>query len=255
MSSKTKVFIIDDDKASVEKLCEVLSDYPDLVVMGSSGMCESGCETVADIKPDLLFLDIELPDGNGLDVIDSLKASSADTYVVVFTAYYPKYKEEAFKKDEPDYLLKPISEFELDKVIKRYRRHRLLSAGNVVEEVPVAQPSAKRSEVFTATTYTNELRVMRLTDIGFFKYSKKRKVWEAVLADHSCVQLKRGTSASDILRYSHHFMQTHQSCIVNMQYLFFLGQDSCRLMPPFNEDLLPIGGTYGRKLRSYFQEI
>lgn len=254
MSNKTKVFIIDDDKVSVEKLCEVLSDYPDLVVMGSAGLCESGCDMVADIKPDLLFLDIELPDGNGLDLLGKVKASSANTYVVVFTAFYPKYKEEAFEKDEPDYLLKPINEFELNKVIKRYRRYRLLSTGNV-EKLPDPQPPTKRSEVFTAATYTSELRVMRLPDIGYFRYSKKRKVWEVVLADHSCVQLKRGTSASDILRYNRQFVQTHQSYIVNMQYLFFLGQAKCRLSPPFDEDELPIGSTYSRDLRSYFQEI
>ena len=69
MSNKTKVLIIDDDEKSVEKLSEVLSDYPDLEVTGSAGLCSKGRELVAELKPDLLFLDIELPDCNGLDFV------------------------------------------------------------------------------------------------------------------------------------------------------------------------------------------
>lgn len=254
MSNKTKVLIIDDDEKSIEKLSEVLSDYPDLEVVGSAGLCKTGREMVAKVKPDLLFLDIELPDCNGLDFIKAVKAIHADAYIVMFTGYYKEYEEGTFKSDEADYLLKPIDELELNKVIKRYRRHRILTNSDLLK-APDPHPTTRRGEVFTATTYTNELRVMRLCDIGYFRYSMRRKVWEVALNDHSFVQLKRGTSANDILQYSAQFVQTHQSYIVNMHYLLLVGTTKCRLYPPFEEDELPIGRTYGRDLRHHFQEI
>lgn len=254
MSNKTKVLIIDDDEKSVEKLSEVLSDYPDLEVTGSAGLCSKGRELVAELKPDLLFLDIELPDCNGLDFVKEVKAANAGTYIVMFTGYYKEYEEGTFEGDEADYLLKPIDELELNKVIKRYRRYRMLSNSDLLK-APDPHPAAKGGEVFTATTYTNELRVMRLCDIGYFRYSMRRKVWEVALNDHSFVQLKRGTSANDILQYSHQFLQTHQSYIVNMHYLLLVGTTKCRLYPPFDEDELPIGRTFGRDLRRHFQEI
>ena len=254
MSNKTKVLIIDDDEKSVEKLSEVLSDYPDLEVTGSAGLCSKGRELVAELKPDLLFLDIELPDCNGLDFVKEVKAANAGTYIVMFTGYYKEYEEGTFEGDEADYLLKPIDELELNKVINRYRRYRMLSNSDLLK-APDPHPAAKGGEVFTATTYTNELRVMRLCDIGYFRYSMRRKVWEVALNDHSFVQLKRGTSANDILQYSHQFLQTHQSYIVNMHYLLLVGTTKCRLYPPFDEEELPIGRTFGRDLRRHFQEI
>ncbi len=252
-NSRNKVIIIDDDVASIEKLSDILSDYPDLEVVGSAGMCRSGRDLVAEVKPDLLFLDIELPDGNGIDFINTINKISADTYIVMFTGFYKEHEEETFKSGEPDYLLKPIDELELNKVIKRYRRHRLLN--NNVRLVTDDKTTARHGEVFTATTYTNELRVMRLSDIGYFRYSMRRKVWEVALNDNSFIQLKRGTTANDILNYSHQFIQTHQSYIVNMHYLLLVGSSKCRLYPPFEEDELPIGRTYSRELRRHFQEI
>ncbi len=254
MSNKTKVFIIDDDIKSVEKLSEVLSDYPDLEVVGSATVCKRGCEMVLEIKPDLLFLDIEMPDGNGLDLIDAIKAASKNTYIVMFTGFFREYGNDAFESDESDYLLKPIDELELNKVIKRYRRYRLLNNSDY-PKVSNSLHTTRCGEVFTATTYTNELRVMRLSDIGYFRYSMRRKVWEVALNDHSFVQLKRGTTANDILNYSPQFVRTHQSYIVNMHYLLLLGTSKCRLFPPFEDDEVPVGRTYSRDLRLHFQEI
>ena len=254
MNNKTKVLIIDDDMASIEKLNDVLSDYPDLEIVGNATLCKKGEELVSHVKPDLLFLDIELPDGNGLDFIRTVKTISPATYIVMFTGYYQKHESNTFLGEESDYLLKPIDELELNKVVKRYRRHRMLSNSDSLR-VPETRSMNKHEDVFTAATYTNELRVMRLSDIGYFRYSMRRKVWEVALNDHSFVQLKRGTSANDILQYSPQFVQTHQSYIVNMHYLLLVGTTKCRLYPPFDEDELPIGRTYGRDLRHHFQEI
>lgn len=255
MSSKTKVVIIDDDEKSIEKLSEILSDYPDLEVTGSAKTCKSGKDLVSEIKPDLLFLDIELPDGNGLDYIKQVKQIHPDAYIVMFTGFFQKYDSSTFQKEEDDYMLKPIDELELNKVIKRYRRHRLLANSGQMKVNNIQPATTKNGEVFSATTYTNELRVMRLCDIGYFRYSMRRKVWEVALVDHSFVQLKRGTSANDILQYSPQFVQTHQSYIVNMHYLLLIGTTTCRLFSPFDDDELPIGRTYGRNLRHRFQEI
>lgn len=254
MSNRTKVLIIDDDEKSVEKLSDALSDYPDFEIVGSAGSCRAGRKMLNEVNPDLLFLDIELPDEMGLNFVQEVKTANSSTYVVMFTGHYKKYEEGAFASEEADYLLKPIDELELSKVIKRYRRHHVLVDNLCVDNNAAPQPPAK-GEVFTATTYTNELRVMRLCNIGYFRYSMRRKVWEVALNDHTFVQLRRGTSAQDILRYSNNFVQTHQSYIVNMQYLLLVGASKCRLYPPFDDEELPIGRTYSRELRHHFQEI
>ena len=252
MNNKTKVLIIDDDVKSVESLCEMLSDYPDFEIIGSAYSYGSAKTKIMELGPDFLFLDIELPDGNGLDLLKVAHETNEDMYVVVFTGYFKDYAGQAFDKNESDYLLKPVSELELNKVIRRFRHEKLV---NNTHELKVPDAILSKKDVFTATTYTNDLRVMRLADIGYFRYSMHRKVWEVALNDHSFIQLKRGTSANDILRYSTQFVQIHQSYIVNLSYLLIVGVSKCRLFPPFDSEELPVGRTYSRNLRKMFQEI
>lgn len=251
MGVKSKVLIIDDDERTVERLAEMLADYPDLQVCGSAHTLAEGEMKLAETDPDLLFLDIELPDGNGLEFIDTVMRRRADTYVVVFTGYYKNYSERAFSGRESDYLLKPINVNELDKSVQRYRR----AITGKRTQVYKGGSDHSLGEVFTATTITNEMRIMRLAEIGYFRYSTRRKVWEVALSDHSFVQLKKGTSAADILAYNGQFVQTHQSYIVNMRYLTLIGATQCTLYPPFNEDEVLVGRRYSRELKSRFTLI
>lgn len=251
MGVKSKTLIIDDDSKTAEKLTEMLSDYPDLKIVGHATTVAEGRTMVEELQPDVLFLDIELPDGNGLELLKEVVKTNPKLYVVIFTGYYKDYSERAFTGCEADYLLKPINVYELDKAVQRYRRNITGSRSRVLK------PSADANidEVFTAITYVNEMRIMRTAEIGYFRYSSRRKVWEVALSDHSFVQLKKGTSASDILDYNPQFVQTHQSYIVNLRYLTLIGANGCKLYPPFNEDEVLVGRRYSKELKDRFTLI
>lgn len=251
MGVKSKVLIIDDDVKTVEKLKEMLSDYPDLYVAAHAPSLADGERLLSEVEPDLLFLDIELPDGNGLEFIDTVLQVHSNTYIVVFTGYYKDYSERAFSGKEADYLLKPINVYELDKSVQRYRRAITGKRTHVLKGS--SEPGL--GDVFTATTVTNEMRIMRPAEIGYFRYSTRRKVWEVALSDHSFVQLKKGTSAADILAYNPQFVQTHQSYIVNMRYLTLIGVTQCTLYPPFNDDEVLVGRRFSRELKTRFTLI
>ena len=251
MGVKSNVLIIDDDVCTVEKLTEMLTDYPDLHVAGSAATLADGEKMLAATDPDLVFLDIELPDGNGLEFVDTVLQHRADTYVVMFTGFYKDYSERAFGGKESDYLLKPINAWELDKTVQRYRRAITGKRSHVLK----GSSDTGLGDVFTAATITNEMRIMRPAEIGYFRYSSRRKVWEVALSDHSFVQLKKGTSAADILAYNPQFVQTHQSYIVNMRYLTLIGATQCTLYPPFNEDEVLVGRRFSRELKSRFTLI
>jgi len=66
MVKRTQIVIIDDDAKAVEKLKDMLGDYPDLQVVGTAGAANYGLKLINELKPALLFLDIELPDANGV---------------------------------------------------------------------------------------------------------------------------------------------------------------------------------------------
>ncbi len=250
MVKRAQIVIIDDDAKAVEKLKDMLGDYPDLQVVGTAGAANYGLKLINELKPALLFLDIELPDANGVALIEKILENNPDIYIVMFTVVYDEYANEAFKRNEQDYLLKPVSTKELDKVIQRYR-HTCIDL-NVAQQRPLIVSQAMNNDRLAVTTYTSEIRILRASEVGYFRYSARRKIWEVALSDHSFVSLKKGTSASDILGYNKNFVQSHQSYIVNMDNLMLIGQSSLVLYPPFNEDEVLVGRTFKKNLQSLF---
>lgn len=240
------VVIIDDDHKAINVLKEALSGYNDLEVKGIAYNGKDGLKLIKETHTDLLFLDIELPDSNGIVLLDEIKSINNNIYTIMFTGVYPYYSKKAFKNSEDDYLLKPINLIELDKAIQRYKHYLSLSNKHIDKNT---LSSKKNPEILAVTTYTSEMRLLRISDIGYFRYSSSRKVWEGALNDNTFVTLKKGTSASDILEYNNNFIQTHQSFIVNLEYIMLIGSNCITLYPPFNENEVLVGRTFRKELQ------
>lgn len=254
MKNKTQIAIIDDDICATKNLMTLISDYPDFKILWTATSLESGKKNLFKDTPDLLFLDLELPDGFGLDFLKEHSNLLKNTYVIIFTGFYECYSEYAFSNNECDYLLKPILQKELDKSIQRFRhtdmKNRISEVSTEINNemiVPVG--------TFAALTPINEMRIVRVPEIGYFRYSSSRRVWEVALKDRTFVQLKKGTNAESILEFDSQFVQTHQSYIINMRYLTLITNTNCVLFPPFEEDEILIGRTFRNELQEKFTTI
>lgn len=103
---KINCLIIDDEPLARELLKEFLVQMPELNLLGE---CSKGTEAVTKIdemKPDLIFLDVQMPGMNGFDVLDDI---THDPFVI-FTTAYDQYAIKAFEKNAVDYLLKPVDQ-------------------------------------------------------------------------------------------------------------------------------------------------
>lgn len=108
--------IIDDEKRGAEVLKLLIEKYcPQVKLIGVFYGAEEAIEGILNLKPDLIFLDIELPTATGFDIIEATKSES---YAVIFTTAYEHYAIKAFKTQAVDYLLKPIDVNELQVAIK-----------------------------------------------------------------------------------------------------------------------------------------
>src|ERR1700730_17493176 len=98
--------IIDDEKNSREVLETMLRKYcPEITVLTSCGVAEEALGRIQKEKPDLLFLDIEMPGMNGFEMLEHLKEPE---FELIFTTSYSEYAIKAIKHSALDYLLKPI---------------------------------------------------------------------------------------------------------------------------------------------------
>jgi len=116
---KLKCIIIEDESLAAELLKKYLSEHEQLSVDGVFDNGFSGLKAIQETKPDLVFLDIELPKLTGLELLELLD----DPPMIIFTTAYNQYAIQAFEKNAIDYLLKPFSKKRLyeaiDKAIER----------------------------------------------------------------------------------------------------------------------------------------
>ncbi|MDE6484935.1 MAG: response regulator [Duncaniella sp.] len=255
IENKSRVVIIDDDPRSVTRLTEMLHSYNDLEIVGTAGNASDGRRIINEKHPSLIFIDIDLPDGNGLSFSQEIASSDDMPYIVMYTAYYDKYATDgrAFHSGESDYLLKPVDLCELDKTVQRYRFSRNPERHGFQDRRLTVSSSDSSDRIIVAMTkVTSEIRVLHISDIGYFCYNSQRKVWEAVTRDNTVVSLRKTTSASDILNYSSRLVQTHQSYIVNLDYVVLIGKTRVNLAPPFHEAEVLVGRIYFKNLQSRF---
>jgi len=112
-----KTVIIDDDYVSRLILRDMLEKFLDNIeILGEAGTVADGVKLIEDTDPELVLLDISMPDGTGFDLLDKLKSIN---FKLIFITAYSEYAVKAFKYSAFDYIIKPLDFEELTKAIKR----------------------------------------------------------------------------------------------------------------------------------------
>ena len=238
--------IIDDDSTATSELRKGLAAHPEFTVAGSATTATAGEQLLFRLRPDILFLDVELPDMQGVAFLNAIKERIDWRMSVVFYSMHSKYILSALREAAFDYLLKPFEQEELDGIIARYKE-------NISKPQPLTAQQPQQGNAlkncFLAATITG-YRMIHVEEIGYFEHKGLRKQWHAHLSSGESLCLKRGTSAETILGYSPAFIQISQSCIVNANCLAMICGNECKLYPPFDEaDKLTISRNYLKKLQ------
>src|SRR5580704_13954126 len=112
-----RTVLIDDETDSIRVLQKLLETYcPQVEVVGTAEGVETGLAIIQEMRPDLLFLDIEMTRGNAFDLLNQLRPL---TFQVIFVTAFDNYAIRAFKYSAVDYLLKPVDIDELVNAISR----------------------------------------------------------------------------------------------------------------------------------------
>lgn len=247
-----KVLIIDDNKPAGLALADLLENKYGFEVMGCALCGLDGLAMVSKYQPDVIFLDVQLPDVNGLDFLDKLSEfSSGNCRVVMFTAY-DKYVLTAFRKRAFDVLLKPIDPQELDVIVNRLLKEEKMETP---AEEKVAQTMLNGKLLF----YTNtiDFKLVDKDDVCLFQYEHDLRCWEVVVADApKPIRLKRNVKSVDLLKLDDHFLQVNQKFIVNVDYLMEVVDGICHFYPPFDKlDYVKVGRFFRKKLIDRFLSI
>ncbi|WP_455673637.1 LytR/AlgR family response regulator transcription factor [Phocaeicola sp.] len=254
MDKQYKIVIIDDDELSADNLCMELKKYPALSVEGIARNAANGRKTIDKIRPDLLFLDVELPDMKGMELLDQLKGYITWNMQVVFYTAYDKYMVDAIRGAAFDYLLKPIDSSDLECIVTRFQK-KMDERMSPITIPPQVYSAGEHT--FMISTPTNDLRVLHPIDIGFFRYNSERKLWEVVLNNHQVpLLLRKNTTAKQITEFAPCFVQIHQSYIININYLIMIKESHCIMYPPFEHVTeLMVSKKFRKVLQDSFYQL
>lgn len=116
--SAITTLIVDDEKLAREGLKALLKEFTEIEIVGEASNADEGLELIDKLKPQLMFLDIEMPEKTGFDLLEEL----IETPCVIFTTAYNEFAIKAFEVNALDYLLKPVQSQRLREAITKVKK-------------------------------------------------------------------------------------------------------------------------------------
>ncbi|MFI5148201.1 MAG: LytR/AlgR family response regulator transcription factor [Bacteroidia bacterium] len=139
------VVVVDDELHGSESLCLLIREYcPELDIRAVASNVKEAVNSCREHKPEILFLDIELPDGSGFEVMDRTRDLP---YHVIFTTAYEHYALKALKMNALDYLLKPVSADELVLAVKKLPKKTAPMGQRLEEILSMLNKSSKKEKI------------------------------------------------------------------------------------------------------------
>ena len=161
-----RTLVIDDEQPARERLKQLLGAHADVEVIGEADDGVQAAEKIAELSPDLVLLDIQMPGASGLDVAASLGRPRP---AVVFCTAYDQYAVDAFELSALDYLLKPVNRARLAAALDRVRAATTSSTGRDRALEQLTQASGMAPTRFLARR-GNRFRVVKANEVVAFTF-------------------------------------------------------------------------------------
>ena len=148
--------LVDDEKLASDELAYLLKEFADVEVIATASNGLEAVKLIADLEPDLVFLDVQMPGLDGMGVIEKLRAQGVPLPYFVMATAYDQYAVEAFRLEALDYLLKPVEKDRLAMAVDRARKGILERAKAAApSDLPSSKPSLQRSKLLVKSNHRN----------------------------------------------------------------------------------------------------
>ena len=211
-----RIFIVEDEKESLDYLKSVIDNTCDNYnIVGDAYTVREAVEKINETKPDLVFMDIGLPDGTGFDVLERLDYKD---FWLVFVTAYDNFALKAFKVNAIDYLLKPINVEEFRNAMEKVKSMTSLSKETVkISNLLNYIKSPERINQILVNTSDN-LYVLNLHDILYLKSESNYTKFITADLNEEIIVSRTLKDYEEILK-DHNFIRTHNSYLVNLSWI------------------------------------
>ena len=209
-TAKIRAVIVDDEELARQVIREMLDPHPEIEVVAECANGFDAVRTVAEIKPDLIFLDIQMPKLDGFEVLELI----GNDFAVIFATAYDEHALRAFEVHAVDYLLKPFRAERFDEALQRAKER----IGKKMSTSPEELSAATR----TAGQYAERIVVkdgtrVQIIPVAKLDYAEAQDDYIA-LASQGKKYLKQQTVSSlEASLDPKSFVRIHRSYLVNLE--------------------------------------
>lgn len=205
-----KAILIDDEPLARSIIVEYLQHYPEITIVQECNDGFEGVKAIAQHKPQLIFLDIQMPKINGFEMLELLEQPPS----VIFTTAFDEYAIKAFESHAIDYLLKPFSKERFDKSMQKWLQHHQKSgAPATLLTEDIRQPEERNRIVVKEGS---NIRIVPVHEIHYIEaYDDYVKIFtqkEMLLKKKTMTFYEKSLDATQ-------FVRVHRSYMINLQQL------------------------------------
>ncbi len=241
----TTCLIIDDEKLARDLLREYLESFSEIEIIGEASKGNEAVEKINKLKPDLIFLDVQMPGMTGFDVLEDI---DHEPYVI-FTTAYDQYAIKAFEKNAVDYLLKPLDQERFRLAVNRALKQKKLETSNLEDLLDSLRGERKSS-------YDTHVFVQKSEKL--FNLPVEEIVYLEASGDYTIITTKSdqfvsssGIGKLDEMMNPDSFIRVHRSTIINLSFLKEIERhfNGGMVVKMQNGKSFPVSRTYAKAIR------
>ena len=249
-----RVAIVDDEVHCVEGLILHLKNkFPETEIVFKTTKPEEALASLMNAKPELLFLDVEMPGMTGFELLDQL---SKDSFDVIFTTAYSQYAAQAFKAKAMNYLLKPIDEIELETAVLDWKEQREGRKGATSEKMSELIEYLKREGILKnkiAVPVSEGFEFIETNDILYCQSQNNYTLLFTI--NNRKLVLSKTLKEFEKLLEKYFFIRIHKSYLINPNYMKKYYRNDGGYLVMQDEKTIPVSKSKKELITSLFDAI
>ncbi len=242
--------IVDDEQPSRTVLANFLKEYCPMVrILAECNSSETAFEKITELRPKLVFLDIEMPAGNAFDL---LRRFETIEFKIIFVTAFSEYAIQAFRHSATDYLLKPLKVSELIEAVHKVAKELTAKYGNLnvqtlMENLQLKEEDEKKLVIADS----NGFQVINSRDIIFCEANGYCTLF--YLSNHMVTASSRNLKYYENMLSASTFMRVHNSFLVNLNHVKgYLNTEEIKLTEGHK---VPLSGSAKKEFVTYFKKF
>jgi two-component system LytT family response regulator len=209
-----KVLIIDDEKRTRDLIAKMIETFGfDLTVISEGETMDTAIKAIQNHQPDILFIDIQMPDGTGFDVLKQLENIS---FEVIFITAHEEFAIQAIKFSALDYLLKPVDPLELKEAVEK--AIKAVNTKKIDTQIDALQNNILPNQKKRLVLKTHEsVFIVELHDI--IRCEADKNYTSFILNGGKKIIVSKTLKDYETLLVGHNFMRVQQSHLINIDFI------------------------------------